>query len=91
MEKNYERRKSGGKKMSEKVLGFKETDVWFYKKTNKEGISVIEQFRVDQFAKQVPVVSVDVIKKRIRKCPCRSCEYFADWLKELKQLQVAKK
>jgi len=46
----------------------------------------IYKYQVDNILKRsVPVVSVEEIEKRIRKRPCKSCEYWTNWLKELKE------
>ena len=67
--------------MSEKVLkGFYEKDAWSIaqaSRTSSASLGIEEN-------KFVPVVLVEEIEKVIKERPCKSCEYFTDWLKELK-------
>ena len=49
--------------MNEKVLGFKEKDVWLYKKKDPNGKLILQQYRIDQYAKLVPVVSIEEYNK----------------------------
>ena len=68
--------------MIEKVL--KERVV--FKNRYGEPITFLVRKRVTELKKEeVPVVSVEEVERMIKQRPCKSCEYFVDWLKELKK------
>ena len=77
--------------MSEKVLGFREVKRNFQASTtNNEKIWAVFERDLVPVNLKSESVTIEEIEKVIKKRPCKSCEYFTDWLKELKKNQVSK-
>ena len=84
--------------MNEKVLGLERKEVektikYLEKEekrnnetmiSTKEVIITLKGIFKQMIEQQVPAVSVKKVEKVIKQRPCKSCEYFTDWLKELK-------
>jgi len=66
--------------MSKKVLGFYEENGW-----GLESKCLTIEVKKNKF---IPVITVKKLEKVIKQCPCKSCDYFTEWLKELKKQEI---